>query len=221
VSYEQVANPLVSILAQQFEAGSNILDTQRFVDWGSASLATIDVDAGAGRLPDYAAAPSFDVTDQQVQWTVAGGNGSAVDALYAQVSFARALGSGSGAVTASATWIWNILAPGTETGAIALPTLPTDVFVWNGSAGDTIAIGSLEMATNPGGYDAVRALGLDEDFDAVLDTSTPSGHVVIDTFAGPEALGPAVATQRRTRAHAHPTSRRKSWPESRTPGSNQ
>ena len=187
----------VSVLEGEFLGGSDLLDRQTIAAWNPQSTGTVTVDATTGRLPDYVAAPAFDPATQRVTYQMTGGGSAAIDALFTFVTFSRDLGSGT-----VATWSWTAIAPGGQAGAVIMPVLPADLFAWNGSAGDTIAVDTMEMGAVTGGYDAVRANGIDLDFDAVLDTSTANGAVILDYFtpapsAGLRAAAPPARPHRR------------------------
>jgi hypothetical protein len=205
--------PLVSLEEEEFDgSGSAVLDDQVIGDWGSAAGGTTVFDATADRLPDYTAAPTFDIPSEQIQFGVTGGSAS-VDGIITSVAFTRTT-LGPDDETITATWDWRIVAPGSEVGAVAFPTLPTDEFAWNGSDGDQTSVDGVELGHVTGGYDAARPVvfSLDFDFDSLAET-TPSGHVVEDYFDLHQVdVAPAVKRPaRRGHGHGRGPARAKAW----------
>ena len=193
--YTQPSDPTITSAFEQVLFGGTFEQpsVQAVADWGAADTATEVTEIGEQRVPDFAAVPVFDVIAQQLQWQlVDGGSGGTVDVVYADLAFDRG----------GTTWSWQLVAPGSAAGALAFPQLPTDVFAFDGAAGDGISVVSVEVGHVPGGYDAVRARGLDADFDVQLAGTTPSGHLVL-SYSGRLSFRPSVrAGQRVTRRDA-------------------
>ena len=124
-------------------------DRLDIVDWGTPTD-TYALDASTVALADYSTSPVLDTTTQQITWTPAL-TGLAPDAVTASVEITRTT------ATTQDDWQWTIAAPGSETGAIQYPTLPTDVFDFAVNDTDSVFISEVDTAKIPGGYDAIRA----------------------------------------------------------------
>jgi hypothetical protein len=228
VTYDQPSQPVVSFAEEFFGGnGTSVPDDQTIGDWGPPSATNLFVDATAERLPDYTGTQVFDVPSQEVQFQVTGGGSDvSVDGVYATVSFSRTVevgggsgsgsGSGSAATPVLATWDWFVIAPGTEVGAVKVPTVPTDVFAWNGAVGDTIDIDFIELGHVTGGYDAVRGSLWDFDFPfAGIVTSPTGGHAVTDILDQQpieDVVHPSVSrTHHRPKSPRQPHAPRHTW----------
>jgi hypothetical protein len=156
--------------------GSNVFDSQTIDTWGASPAATVTLDYAATQLFDFATTPAFAVANQSFTWSV-GTVGNAPDAVSGAIDVQREVGS------ATMQWTWNIVAPGSENGSLALPTLPTDLFDFNVGAGDTAIVASSGAAAAPGGYDAFRGLwfGANFAFDQIL-SDTGSGTIVTEDY---------------------------------------
>ncbi len=146
-----------------------VFDRQTLVDWGSPSD-TFTLDVGASLLQDYTTSPSLDLTTNTVTWTPAT-TGLAPDAVLAAVAFSRSTN------TAQDNWSWRIAAPGSATGAVRYPTLPTDVFDFAPQATDGAFVEEASTAKIPGGYDAIRAHVFSSDF--LAPPAGTTGHVAV------------------------------------------
>jgi hypothetical protein len=192
-----IATASTALVETTFHGGSGLLDDQTVAVWGPETSGSASIDATAQRLPDFTAAPTFDIPSEQLRWTATGS--AAVDTVLGTASFDRSEAGGT-----AATWTWNVIAPGDQAGAVQLPTLPTDLFAWNAQGSDAVTVELARMASVPGGYDAVRgnglAIGLDSGFDVELDTTIASGVVISDDFAAVVALATAPARHRLARS---------------------
>jgi hypothetical protein len=142
------------VLDQQFSADLSAFESQEAFVWGAPSD-TYAYDGATDLLPHFTADPTFDPTTHTTAWTQAAG-GHAADGAFVVVSFDRAaVAAGSGTPgTAEHQWSWAIAAPGTP--SVTLPTVPTDVFDFNGTVDDSPSVNFVETQTFPGGYDAFR-----------------------------------------------------------------
>ena len=157
------------VVATSTSRQGTVFDRQTLVDWGSPSD-TFTLDVGAALLQDYTTSPTLDLTTNTVTWTPAT-TGLAPDAVLAAVSFSRST------TTAQDNWVWQIAAPGSTTGAVRYPTLPTDVFDFAPQATDGAFVEEASTAKVSGGYDAIRAHVFATDF-LVPPTGT-TGHVAV------------------------------------------
>ena len=148
-------------------------DRQHFIDWGPASD-TFTLDVGADLLQHYATAPALDVATNTVEWTPSA-TGLAPDAVRASVFVSRSTS------TAQDNWFWLIAAPGSATGAIRYPTLPTDVFDFAPQSTDTVFLQDATTAQLPGGYDAIRAHVFTQSLFRLAAAGT-TGHVALAQF---------------------------------------
>jgi hypothetical protein len=172
-----VQTPVVSggttITTFDVTSGGDVFDSQSFEEWGPGPATTVTLDYGMTQLVDFTSAPSFDVASQSFQWTL-GVTGKAPDAVSGTVQVQRSLAGGS-----AMQWQWNIVAPGDENGALALPTLPTDLFDFSIHAGDTATVATAGIVAAPGGYDAFRAMWYSAFYAfGPITTSNPSGAIV-------------------------------------------
>jgi hypothetical protein len=159
--------------------GAAVTDQQALVSWGPVPGAAIAIDVGSARLRDWVTQPQLDAQTEQLTWSVEN-TGIVPDYVVAEVTDSR---TGSAGTT---TWDWLIAGGGNEDGAIAYPTLPTDIFDFNFHDTDTLNVNLLGGAQTPGGYDTARPLVFD---DLGLVAGDPTG------LASPGTTGTAVVQQ--------------------------
>jgi hypothetical protein len=118
------------------------------VDWG-AYTANYTLDLGSVLLSEFTAGPSFDLATSKLSWTEDGA-GATADLSMVSAVFQRTEPNFK-------QWHWALAAPHPAATEIKLPKLPTDLFDWNPTTGDSVTPGPVTNAKLPGGYDAVRA----------------------------------------------------------------
>jgi hypothetical protein len=133
----------------------DIADTQHIIDWGAPPQGPLTIDIGARKLRSWVTQPTLDPTNQQLSWSVATA-GATPDYVVTEVQASR---TGSAGTT---TWSWFVAAPGDEDGAIAFPTLPTDIFDFAFRDTDNISTDGTAGVISAGGYDAARPLVFDQ-----------------------------------------------------------
>ena len=166
------------------------------IDWGTSSTPyALDL---SSVLVRSLTGPSFDFPSGAVVWSETA-DGAVPDATIAVIEATRD--------AASRHWVWVVLAPHTEN-KLALPRLPTDVADWRPVAGDIAPIDHVSLMTLTGGYDALRAKGIDfgDQGDLALIAGT-TGRLAMFTARGSDLRGRA---PRDTGAEVH----RHSYPRS-------
>ena len=183
---EPAAAGAVSIADSSLRIGATLHDV---VDWG-ALAASYAIDLNGVLLPDLSAI-ELDASKARIAWTP-GATGAAPDLTISSVSITRG---------ETRSYTWTLVAP-YAAGALALPTLPKDVFDWNPQATDQLAVSSLVTAKVPGGYDAVRAHALDLDLsnDVTPLAGAVPGRAVIAQYSPIEAVRGLAAPARASAA---------------------
>ena len=117
------------------------------VDWGDYTT-TYMLDLHNLLLAEVASGPGLDLATDKVSWTEED-SGDAADLTVIGLFVSRS-------EPQSKSWHWRLAAAHPATLAIKLPVLPTDVFDWTPTQGDSISVDALRNFKVPGGYDAVR-----------------------------------------------------------------
>lgn len=154
-------NPTVTMAVPTFTGANQLVQTSLYtgnqhtlLDWGPYA-STFTTDVGARFLAEFSGAPSFDPATHTASITEAA-TGATADFSMFFMSANRAADQHQ--------WYWTVVAP--HATAIALPTLPTDIYDFNITAADTASVDGWVAGAVPGGYDAIRPL--------LLSTTGPS-----------------------------------------------